>query len=194
MGRDRAGLEPGGHPGRPPADHPRRRGLADRGGTLVGPDPSAVSEHRLPPFRGTFDIVPAALGELVVVHGALASARSLLQRNASAMPIIDAVLVFLRAVVSRFQQWHRRGHGLDFDLFVGDLDKKRVPICHVASNSCRDLAARRGKGHLERPSEFRDATKEDRNGPLIVVHTPKSLIMRIVEWIVGCNDTWSYIC
>ncbi len=30
------------------------------------------------PFQGTFDVVPAALGELVVVHGALVSARSLL--------------------------------------------------------------------------------------------------------------------
>ncbi len=29
------------------------------------------------PFQGTFDIVPAALGELVVIHGALASARTL---------------------------------------------------------------------------------------------------------------------
>ena len=28
-----------------------------------------------PPFRGTFDLVPAALGEEVVVHGALALAR-----------------------------------------------------------------------------------------------------------------------
>jgi glucokinase len=34
--------------------------------------------HVFPPFRGTFDIVPAALGEAVVVHGALALARDAL--------------------------------------------------------------------------------------------------------------------
>ena len=42
-GRNRAGVESRSHAGRPPADHPRRRGLADRGRTLVGADPSAVS-------------------------------------------------------------------------------------------------------------------------------------------------------
>jgi glucokinase len=34
-----------------------------------------------PPFRGRFDIVPAILGEEVVVHGALALARDALERN-----------------------------------------------------------------------------------------------------------------
>lgn len=34
--------------------------------------------HVFPPFRGTFDLVPASLGEEVVVHGALALARDLL--------------------------------------------------------------------------------------------------------------------
>ncbi len=33
------------------------------------------------PFRGTFDIVPAALGEPVVIHGALASARALVRKD-----------------------------------------------------------------------------------------------------------------
>lgn len=35
----------------------------------------AVDRLAFPPFRGSFDIVPAALGEEVVVHGALALAR-----------------------------------------------------------------------------------------------------------------------
>jgi glucokinase len=34
-----------------------------------------VAEHVFPPFAGCYDIVPAALGEAVVVHGALALAR-----------------------------------------------------------------------------------------------------------------------
>ena len=37
-----------------------------------------------PPFRGTFDIVPAALGEAVVVHGALALARDAWTARAAA--------------------------------------------------------------------------------------------------------------
>ena len=34
-----------------------------------------VAERVFEPFRGCYDIVPAALGEEVVVHGALALAR-----------------------------------------------------------------------------------------------------------------------
>ncbi len=39
-----------------------------------GPIRALVDASVFPPFRGTFDIVPAALGEQVVVHGALALA------------------------------------------------------------------------------------------------------------------------
>jgi len=39
-----------------------------------GPIRRAVEERAFPPFRGGFDIVPASLGEEVVVHGALALA------------------------------------------------------------------------------------------------------------------------
>lgn len=61
---------------------PRRLILG--GGVSLAPaalwhDPIAHRLDRLvfPPFRGTFDIRPASLGELVVVHGALALARDL---------------------------------------------------------------------------------------------------------------------
>ena len=61
----------------PRPDHPGRRRLADRRGPLARPDPTTRSTSRVfPPFRGTYDIVPAALGEEVVVHGALALARA----------------------------------------------------------------------------------------------------------------------
>lgn len=41
----------------------------------LGPIRRELNRRVFPPFRGTFDIVPAALGEAVVVHGALALAR-----------------------------------------------------------------------------------------------------------------------
>lgn len=47
-----------------------------------GPIRQQLAKNVFAPFRGTFDIVPAALGELVVVHGALASARSLVPHRA----------------------------------------------------------------------------------------------------------------
>jgi glucokinase len=40
-----------------------------------GPIRRETAERVFPPFRGTYEIVPAALGEEVVVHGALALAR-----------------------------------------------------------------------------------------------------------------------
>src|SRR5262249_40850179 len=40
-----------------------------------GPIRRALHTQAFPPFRGTFDLVPASLGEVVVVHGALALAR-----------------------------------------------------------------------------------------------------------------------
>jgi glucokinase len=40
-----------------------------------GPIRNQLNVNVFPPFRGTFDIVPAALGEDVVVHGALSLAR-----------------------------------------------------------------------------------------------------------------------
>ncbi|MDB5308660.1 MAG: hypothetical protein JWO38_2862 [Gemmataceae bacterium] len=42
---------------------------------LFNPLRQLISEHEFPPFAGLTDIVPAALGEEVVVHGALALAR-----------------------------------------------------------------------------------------------------------------------
>ena len=39
-----------------------------------GPIRNQLNVNVFPPFRDTFDIVPAALGEEVVVHGALALA------------------------------------------------------------------------------------------------------------------------
>jgi glucokinase len=43
-----------------------------------GPIRAQLELNVFPPFRGTFDLVPAALGEAVVVHGALALARDAL--------------------------------------------------------------------------------------------------------------------
>jgi glucokinase len=43
-----------------------------------GPIREQLSLNVFPPFRDTFDLVPAALGEEVVVHGALALARDTL--------------------------------------------------------------------------------------------------------------------
>jgi glucokinase len=40
-----------------------------------------TDRHVFPPFRGTYDIVPAALGEEVVLHGALGLALDALQRQ-----------------------------------------------------------------------------------------------------------------
>lgn len=47
----------------------------------------AVAERVFRPFAGLTDIVPASLGEEVVVHGALALAR---QRHAEASPASPA--------------------------------------------------------------------------------------------------------
>jgi glucokinase len=58
-----------------------RRIILGGGVSLIGdahwfsPIRRLVDEAVFPPFRGSFDIVPAALGEEVVVHGALALAR-----------------------------------------------------------------------------------------------------------------------
>ena len=41
----------------------------------LDPIRKALDERVFPPFRGTFDVVPPALGEEVVIHGALALAR-----------------------------------------------------------------------------------------------------------------------
>jgi glucokinase len=41
----------------------------------LDPIRKALDDHVFPPFRGTYDVVSAALGEDVVVHGALALAR-----------------------------------------------------------------------------------------------------------------------
>ena len=38
----------------------------------LAPIRDEVASRVFPPFRGTYDVVPAALGEEVVVHGALA--------------------------------------------------------------------------------------------------------------------------
>ncbi len=40
-----------------------------------------LDERVFPPFRGTYDVVPAALGEQVVIHGALALARDALDTS-----------------------------------------------------------------------------------------------------------------
>ena len=58
-----------------------RRIILGGGVSLLGeeqwlqPIRDQLALHVFPPFRGTFDVVPAALGEAVVVHGALALAR-----------------------------------------------------------------------------------------------------------------------
>lgn len=44
-----------------------------------GPIRNQLNVNVFPPFRGTFDVVPASLGEDVVVHGALTLARDALQ-------------------------------------------------------------------------------------------------------------------
>jgi len=46
-----------------------------------GPIRLEVDRRAFPPFRGSFDIVPAALGEEVVVHGALALASDIAERG-----------------------------------------------------------------------------------------------------------------
>lgn len=53
-------------------------GGVSRMGTELWCDPirRRLANKVFPPFRGTYDIVPAALGEMVVVHGALVLARS----------------------------------------------------------------------------------------------------------------------
>jgi glucokinase len=57
-----------------------RRIILGGGVSLLGeeqwfkPIRARIDHHVFPPFRGTFDIVPASLGEAVVVHGALALA------------------------------------------------------------------------------------------------------------------------
>ena len=61
-----------------------RRIVIGGGVSLIGeefwfaPIRRLVERGVFPPFRGGFDIVPAALGEEVVVHGALALARDVL--------------------------------------------------------------------------------------------------------------------
>ncbi len=61
-----------------------RRIVLGGGVSLVGesawfdPIRRLVDRDVFPPFRGHFDIVPAALGEEVVVHGALALARDVI--------------------------------------------------------------------------------------------------------------------
>jgi glucokinase len=63
-----------------------RRIILGGGVSLVGEDLWFAPIRRqldinvFPPFRGTFDVVPAALGEEVVVHGALALAHDILGR------------------------------------------------------------------------------------------------------------------
>ncbi|MBX9579556.1 MAG: ROK family protein, partial [Gemmataceae bacterium] len=58
-----------------------RRIVMGGGVTLMGEDlffgplRAAVADRVFPPFAGLTDLVPAALGEEVVVHGALALAR-----------------------------------------------------------------------------------------------------------------------
>lgn len=58
-----------------------RRVVIGGGVSLMGEDllfqplRREVARHVFPPFRSCYDLVPAALGEAVVVHGALALAR-----------------------------------------------------------------------------------------------------------------------
>src|SRR5262249_32606694 len=52
-------------------------------GLLFGPLRRLVAERVFGPFAGLTDIVPAALGEEVVVHGAIALARKRLGRRLS---------------------------------------------------------------------------------------------------------------
>jgi glucokinase len=61
-----------------------RRIILGGGVSLIGEDlwfepiRAQLDFNVFPPFRGTFDVVPAALGEAVVVHGALALAQDAL--------------------------------------------------------------------------------------------------------------------
>jgi glucokinase len=61
-----------------------RRIILGGGVSLIGEDlwfapiRQQLDIHVFPPFRGSFDVVPAALGEEVVVHGAIALARDAL--------------------------------------------------------------------------------------------------------------------
>jgi len=50
-------------------------GVSLMGEQLFGPLRRRIAERVFPPFAGLTEVVPAALGELVVVHGALALAR-----------------------------------------------------------------------------------------------------------------------
>jgi glucokinase len=64
-----------------------RRIILGGGVSLIGEDlwfnpiRHQLETNVFPPFRGTFDLVPAVLGEEVVVHGALALAREALGRD-----------------------------------------------------------------------------------------------------------------
>jgi glucokinase len=64
-----------------------RRVILGGGVSLIGealwfePIRRETDRRVFPPFRGMYDIVPAALGEAVVVHGALALARDALDRQ-----------------------------------------------------------------------------------------------------------------
>ena len=64
-----------------------RRIILGGGVSLLGdalwfdPIHSELEARVFPPFRGTFDVVPARLGEEVVLHGALALARDLVSRE-----------------------------------------------------------------------------------------------------------------
>ncbi len=52
-----------------------------------GPIRRQLTSQVFPPFRGTFDLVPSALGEEVVVQGALALAKDAWLRHESGLPI-----------------------------------------------------------------------------------------------------------
>jgi glucokinase len=64
-----------------------RRIILGGGVSLIGDDlwfnpiRSALDARVFPPFRGTFDLVPSQLGEEVVVQGALALARTILEES-----------------------------------------------------------------------------------------------------------------
>jgi len=48
----------------------------------LGPIRAQLDILVFPPFRGTFDLVPTALGDEVIVHGALALARDAAEADA----------------------------------------------------------------------------------------------------------------
>jgi glucokinase len=54
----------------------------------LGPIRNQLNVSVFPPLRDTFDVVPAALGEKVVIHGALALARDALSAVGQADPAI----------------------------------------------------------------------------------------------------------